>query len=72
MSLSYRDQILWPVYVTIVNLDVKTRWSQNRPGTLLLGFIPIVHERSEDSNNKDRDLKATIYHLALKTMFKRK
>ncbi len=44
MSLSHGDQVLWPVYVTIGNLDAKTRWSQNRPGTLLLGSIPIVHE----------------------------
>ena len=71
MSLSHGDQVLWPVYVTIGNLDAKTRRSQNRPGTLLLGSIPIVHERAEDSNNKDRDLKAKTYHLALKTMLER-
>ena len=71
MSLSHGDQILWPVYITIGNLDAKTRRSQNRPATLLLGSIPIVHERAEDSNNKDRDLKAKIYHLALKTMLER-
>ncbi len=45
--------------------------SQNRPGTLLLGSIPIVYERAENFNNKDRDLKAKIYHLALETMLKR-
>ena len=72
MSLSHGDQILWPVYVTIGNLDAKTRRSQNRPGTLLLGSIPIVHEQLEDSNNKNGDLKAKIYHLALKTMLERK
>ena len=72
MSLSHGDQILWPVYVTIGNLDAKMRQSQNRLGTLLLGFIPIVHEQSKDLNNKDRDLKAKIYHLALKIMLERK
>ena len=68
MSLSHGDQILWPVYITIGNLDAKTRQSQKRPGMLLLDFIPIVHERSEDANNKNKDLKAKIYHMALKTM----
>ena len=68
MSLSHGDQTLWPVYITISNLDSKTRRSQTRPGTLLLGSIPIVHKRSEDGNNKDQDLKAKIYHLALTTM----
>ena len=48
------------------------RRSQNRLDTLLLGSIPIVHERLEDSNNKDRDLKAKIYYLALKTILERK
>ncbi len=68
MSLNHGDQMLWPVYITIGNLDVKTRHSQTRPGTLLLNSIPIIHERSEDGNNKDKDLKAKIYHLALKTL----
>ena len=72
MSLSHGDQTLWPVYITISNLDSKTRRSQIRPDTLLLGSIPIVHKRSEDGNNKDQDLKAKIYHLALTTMLQRK
>ena len=68
MSLSHRDQTLWPVYITIGNLDSKTRRIQTRLGTLLPGSISIVHERLEDRNNKDQDLKAKIYHLALTTM----
>ncbi len=44
MNLSHRDQVLWLVYVTIGNLDVKMCRSQNRLGTLLLGSIPIVYE----------------------------
>ncbi len=71
MSLSHGDQILWPVYITIGNLDTKTRQSQKRPETLLLGSIPIVHEQSKDANNKDKDLKAKIYHMALKAMLQR-
>ena len=35
---------------------------------LFLGSIPFVHKRLEDANNKDKDLKAKIYHMALKTM----
>ena len=35
---------------------------------LLLGSIPIIYERSEDANNKNKDLKAKIYHIPLKTI----
>ncbi len=71
MSFSHGDQTLWPVYITIGNLDTKTRRSQKRSGTLLLGSIPIIHEWSKDVNNKHKDLKAKIYHMALKTMLQR-
>ena len=72
MSLSYGNQTLWPIYTTIGNLDSKTQQSQTCPYTLLLGSIPIIHERLEDGNNKNQDLKAKIYHLALITMLQRK
>ena len=72
MSLSYRNQILWPVYVTIDNLDAKTRWSLDKLSILFLGYIPIVYKQLKDLNNKNRDLKAKIYHLALKTMLEHK
>ena len=72
MSLSHRDQTLWPVYITIGNSDSKTRRSQTRPGTLLLSSIPIVHEYLEDGNNKDQDSKTMIYPLALTTMLQLK
>ena len=52
------------------NLDAKTYRSQNWPSTLLLGSIPIVYEQAKDSNNKDKNLKAKIYYLALETMLK--
>ncbi len=71
MSLSHGDQTLWSVYITIENLDAKTWRSQKRPGTLLLGSIPIVYERSEDANNKDKNLQAKFYYMALKTMLQR-
>ena len=31
----------------------------------------LFHKRSEDANNKDKDLNAKIYHMALKTMLQR-
>ena len=68
MSLNYGDQILWPVYITIENLDAKTWQSQKRPKTLLLGSIFIIHEWLEDANNKNKNLKAKIYYMALKTI----
>ena len=67
MSLSHKDQTLWLVYIIICNLDAKTRRSQKRPRTLLLGSIFIFHKRSKNVNNKDKDLKVKIYHIALKT-----
>ncbi len=70
MSFSYRNQVFWSVYVSISNLDAKMWQSQNWPDILLLGSIPIVHKQVEDPNNKDRDLKAKIYLLALETMLK--
>lgn len=69
MSLSHRDQTLWPVYIIIGNFDAKTRQCQNQSGTLLLGSIPIIHERLEDVNNKDKDLKAKIYYVVYVTTY---
>ena len=70
MSPSYGNQTLGLVYITIGNLDVKTRRSQKRPGTFFLGSIFIVHERSDDANNKENNLNAKIYHMSLKTILK--
>ena len=68
MSLSHGNQTLWLVYIIIGNLVAKTWQSQKRPGTLLLDFILIIHERSKAANNKDKNLKTTINHIALKTI----
>ena len=38
---------------------------------LLLSSIPIVHKGLEDANNKDKNLKAKIHHIALKTRLQR-
>ena len=71
MSLRHRDQTLWPVNIIIENLDAKTRQSQKRPGILLLGSILIIYKRSEDANNKNKDLKVMIYQMVLKIMLQR-
>ena len=68
MSLGHGDPTLWPIYIIIEYLDKKTWQSQKRPGTLLLGSIFIIYERSKDANNEVKDLKAKIYHIALKTI----
>ena len=71
MNLSHGDQILWLVYITIKNLDTKIRRSQKRLRMLLLGSIPIIHKWAENANNKNKDLKAKIYHIALRIMLQR-
>ena len=53
MSLSHKDQILWPVYIIISNLDSKTWQSQIHLDTLLLSSISIVYKHSKDGNNKN-------------------
>ena len=68
MSFSYRNLTLWPVYITIENLNAEIWQSQKRLEMLFLGSILIVYERLEDANNKDKDLKAKIYYMALKTI----
>lgn len=72
MSFSYENQMLWPAYIKIGNLDLKTWHSQIWVDILFLGSISIVHKWLKDGDNKDKDLKAKTYHLALKTMLQRK
>lgn len=70
MSLSYRNQVFWPVYITRANLDVKIRYCQNWPAILFLSFIFIDYKQVKDLNNKDKDLKTKIYFLTLKIILK--
>ena len=69
--LDHEDQILWPIYIIIGNLDAKTWQSQKRLVTLFLSFILIIHKQSKNANNKDMNLKAKISHMTLKTMLQR-
>ena len=66
MSFSYGDQVLCPVYITIKNLNANTWQTQNWLKTLLLSFILIIYEQSKKTNNKNKNLKAKIYHMALR------
>lgn len=68
MSFSDGNQLLWLVYIIISNLDRKTRQSQTRLGNLLIGSIPIIYKFAKNSKNKDKDLKAKVYHLVLKPL----
>lgn len=68
ISLSYENLTLWPIYITIGNLDVNIWQSQKLSRTLLLGFIFIIYEQSKDAKNKNQELKAKIYCIALKTI----
>lgn len=38
---------------------------------LVLGSIPIVNKQLEDAKNKDKYLRANIYHIALSTILQR-
>ena len=71
MNLSHEDPTFWPIYIIIKNWDAKTRQSQKWPGTFFLSSIPIIHEQLEDANNKNKDLKAKIYYMTLKSILQR-
>jgi Plavaka transposase len=65
LSLHHGDQSVWPIYITIGNLDRKTRRNQTVPGSILLGFLPITSETADES-------KAHVYHAAMELILKRK
>ena len=59
------DKSAWPVYLAIGNLPRSVRRAQNRPGCLLVGFIPVP---TDDAASK---LKAELWHTAMEAIFKR-
>ena len=61
------DLIVWPVYLTIGNLDVATRKSQTRPSMVLLGLIPVAKLGREHLSG----MKSAIYHQAMGMMLER-
>jgi Plavaka transposase len=59
------DQSVWPVYLTIGNLDREARRAQKRPAVILLGLIPIPRGKA------DRSVKADIYHTGMELILQR-
>jgi hypothetical protein len=59
------DRTLWPVYLTIGNLDAKTRRSEKSPGMIPIGIIPTPYV------GNDRAAKFDIYHKAMAIILKR-
>ena len=68
LSIHKGDVAMWPVYVTIGNLDSQCRRSQIRPSFVLLGEIPIVKVGKEHAEK----LKSQIYHKAMDVILERK
>jgi hypothetical protein len=48
LLLYHGDQSVWPIYITIGNLDRKTRRKQTVPGSILLEFLPITSETADE------------------------
>lgn len=68
MNLDHRDQTLWLIYIIISNLNIKIWQIQTCLSNLLFDSILIIYKHAKDLKNKDKNLKAKIYYLALKTM----
>ena len=61
--LSEQGEItIYPVYASVFNLDSRTRHAQKRPGTVLLGFIPVTKGQ----------VKSEVYHTAMELILARK
>lgn len=57
------DGVAWPVYITIGNLPVRVRNSNTRPGSMLLGELPVVKAGAVEE-------RMHIIHSCLRKMFK--
>ena len=68
LSQHHGDMAMWPVYISIGNLDSKCRRSQIRPSFVLVGEIPIVKYGKEHS----KEMKSHTYHTAMREIFRRK
>jgi len=67
MTQHHGDLSLWPVYITIGNLDCATRKAQKRPGLLLLGLLPRMKLGKETAD----EVRSEVYHLAIGRMLQR-
>ncbi|KAJ7062668.1 hypothetical protein C8F01DRAFT_985774 [Mycena amicta] len=61
------DQQAWPVYLSIGNIDMKTRRRPSSGATVLLGYIPVVKMESFEKNNRS-DVIAQLFHDCLSVM----
>lgn len=58
------DRAMWPIYLSIGNLDGEVRRSQKLPGSILIGLIPVP-------SSGGGDLKRELYHKAMGLILKR-
>ena len=65
LIIYYSDKSSWPVYITIGNLNQKTRRRQNLPTNLLFGFIPNI-------KSIDYNIWSACYYKAIEEMLKYK
>ena len=66
LTMLHGDQSVWPIYLTIGNLDAATRRSQLKPSTVLLGFIPILEKKKGSF-----ELRSAIWHGAMERVLLR-
>ena len=59
------DISVWPVYLTIGNLNSATRRKQTVPGSILLGLIPVVKTKGQSPQ-----VKAEVYHRSMTLMLR--
>ena len=65
LTQHHGDVLAWPVYLTIGNLDRRTRRSQTRPAQVLLGFLPVLPASGGG-------VKAKVWHMAMGLILQRK
>jgi hypothetical protein len=58
------DQVAWPVYISIGNLDARIRRSRKCPGNILAGLLPVT-------KHSDALLRARLYHLSMGRLLER-
>lgn len=68
MTTFVGDSTIWPIYMTIGNLDNKTRRAHDCPGMLLMGMLPMI-TASDENKKVDPYLSHIVYHEALRYIF---
>ena len=67
LTQHHGDLSLWPVYLTIGNLDRTVRRSQTRPGVILLGLLPVA----KLGDDFGKEVRSELYHQCMETILKR-